>query len=186
MDIKFPGKAQGLPCLDTVICPSQWGSCVGLWVSPTWVSPVSLPCGTQATWPNAKCQMPKENEYKRLQGWNCEAAFAPPCSFQLSIWGPRKQRMALSGTHPIQQAFRPCSVQLRVTSPGGLYFVSAQDIMKSLYLLSGPMAMPLDNLSGWSSPSSSLELPHPPKRASPWGTYFSFEGQDGKARRLAW
>ena len=99
--------------------------------------------------------------------------------------------MALSGTHPIQQAFQPCSVQLRVTSPGGLYFVSAQDIMKSLYLLSGPMAMPLDNLSGWSSPSrpplpqSSLELLHPPKEPALGELTLAIEGQDGRARRLA-
>lgn len=57
-------------------------------------------------------QMPKKDEREGLRGWDWEAVSAPPCSSQPSMRGPRKQRMALSDTHPIRRALGPSPIQL--------------------------------------------------------------------------
>lgn len=120
---------------------------------------------------------------------------APPCSSQPSTWGPRKQRMALSDTHPIRQALRPYPVQLRMTSKRGVCFPPAQDGIRSVCNLGGAVALPQDNPSGWSSPSrppllqSSLGLhpsPAPGKEPALGELTSAIEGQDGRAGRLAW
>lgn len=162
---------------------SQWGQLCGAALSEPRVS---------AIWDvkPPTFQMPiKENGHRRFLGSNWEAAFAQVCSPQLCIpeleceeW-PFLAPIHLSNS--IGHKATACSSQ-NGQQERGVFCVSPRESLeyRSLRQARGhvsehPKLLVLPNLT--STPAKLTGVLHG-KRASPWGTYLTIKGQDGRQR----